>query len=52
MTAERFEVVVNLIDLRQARRLRVRVQVPGDDPSVPSLFEVGKAVLEELGTRK
>jgi NADH-quinone oxidoreductase subunit C len=40
VTAERFEVVVNLIDLRQARRLRVRVQVPGDDPSVPSLFEL------------
>jgi NADH-quinone oxidoreductase subunit C len=37
---ERFEVVVNLIDLRQARRLRVRVQVPGDDPVVPSLFEL------------
>jgi NADH-quinone oxidoreductase subunit C len=40
VTAERFEVVVNLIDLRQARRLRVRVQVPGDDPSVASLFEL------------
>ena len=37
---ERFEVVVNLIDLRQARRLRVRVQVPGDDPVVSSLFEL------------
>jgi NADH-quinone oxidoreductase subunit C len=37
---ERFEVVVNLIDLRQARRLRVRVQVPGDDPVVPSLFDL------------
>ena len=40
VTAERFEVVVNLIDLQQARRLRVRVQVPGDDPLVPSLFDV------------
>ena len=38
--AERFEVVVNLIDLRQARRLRVRVQVPADDPSVASLFDL------------
>ena len=37
---ERFEVVVNLIDLRQARRLRVRVQVPGDDPVAPSLFDL------------
>jgi NADH-quinone oxidoreductase subunit C len=40
VTAERFEVVVNLIDLQQARRLRVRVQVPHDDPVVPSLFDV------------
>ncbi len=34
---ERFEVVVNLLDLRGRRRLRVRVQVPGDDPQVPSI---------------
>jgi NADH-quinone oxidoreductase subunit C len=40
VTAERFEVVVNLIDLQQARRVRVRVQVPGNDPVVPSLFDV------------
>ena len=40
MNPERFEVVVNLIDLQQARRLRVRVQVPGDDPVVPSLFDL------------
>src|SRR5438067_11703284 len=32
--AERFELVVNLIDLRQARRARVRVQVPEADPVV------------------
>jgi NADH-quinone oxidoreductase subunit C len=38
--AERFEIVVNLIDLRQARRLRVRVQVPEADPVVPSLFDI------------
>jgi NADH-quinone oxidoreductase subunit C len=36
----RFEVVVNLLDLERARRLRLRVQVPGDDPDVPSLFDV------------
>jgi NADH-quinone oxidoreductase subunit C len=42
----RFEVIVNLLDLgdidaaRGARRLRVRVQVPGDDPEVPSLFDL------------
>jgi NADH-quinone oxidoreductase subunit C len=39
ITAERFEVVVNLLDLRRARRLRVRVQVPADDPVVPSQFD-------------
>jgi NADH-quinone oxidoreductase subunit C len=39
MTAERFEVVVNLLDLRRARRLRVRVQVPADDPVLPSQFD-------------
>jgi NADH-quinone oxidoreductase subunit C len=39
IAAERFEVVVNLLDLRQARRLRVRVQVPGDNPVVSSLFD-------------
>ena len=31
---------MNLIDLAKARRLRVRVQVPADDPVVPSLFEI------------
>ena len=34
----RFEVIVNLLDLAAARRLRLRVQVPGDEPEVPSLF--------------
>jgi NADH-quinone oxidoreductase subunit C len=38
--AERFEVVVNLLSLRDRARLRLRVQVPADDPSVPSLFDV------------
>jgi NADH-quinone oxidoreductase subunit C len=37
---ERFEVVTNLIDLSAGRRLRVRVQVPGDDCHVASLFEI------------
>jgi NADH-quinone oxidoreductase subunit C len=39
MAAERFEVVVNLLDLRQARRLRVRVQVPENEPVVVSMFD-------------
>ncbi len=37
-TPERFEVVVLLINHREARRLRVKVQVPEDDPVVPSLY--------------
>jgi NADH-quinone oxidoreductase subunit C len=36
----RFEVVVHLFDLAAVRRLRVRVQVPADDPAVPSLFDL------------
>jgi len=40
ISAERFEVVVNLIDLGRARRVRVRVQVPAEDPVVPSLFDL------------
>ena len=37
---ERFEVVVLLISHARAARLRVKVQVPADDPQVPSLFDV------------
>ncbi len=37
---ERFEVVVTLISHAQRGRLRLRVQVPGDDPTCPSLFDV------------
>lgn len=33
---ERFEVVVNLLDMRGRRRLRIRTQVPADQPQVPS----------------
>jgi NADH-quinone oxidoreductase subunit C len=38
--AERFEVVVNLLQFETGSRLRVRVQVPAEDPSVPSLFSI------------
>ena len=38
--AERFEVVVNLLDLRNRRRLRLRVQVPEHDATLPTLFDV------------
>lgn len=37
---QRFEVVVGLLDLRGRRRVRVRCQVPGDDPVVPSLWHL------------
>ena len=45
VTAERFEVVTNLLDMvgtpeTGARRARLRVQVPADDPEVASLFHV------------
>jgi NADH-quinone oxidoreductase subunit C len=37
---ERFEVVVNLLDISHRRRVRLRVQVPEADPTLPSLFDV------------
>jgi NADH-quinone oxidoreductase subunit C len=36
----RFEVVANLLDIEQRRRLRVRVQLPADDPRLPTLFDL------------
>jgi NADH-quinone oxidoreductase subunit C len=35
---ERFEVVITVISHRDRARLRLRVQVPADDPTCPSLF--------------
>ena len=40
VTPERFEVAVSLLSFSEPKRLRVRVQVPADDPTVPSLFEI------------
>jgi NADH-quinone oxidoreductase subunit C len=40
VAAERFEVAVNLVSMGHRRRIRVRVQVPADDPTLPSLFEL------------
>lgn len=37
---ERFEVVVELLDLVRRRRVRVRCQVPESAPSLPSLFSL------------
>jgi NADH-quinone oxidoreductase subunit C len=40
VSPERFEVVVTVISHESRERLRLRVQVPADDPTCPSLFEV------------
>ncbi|MDQ4005995.1 MAG: NADH-quinone oxidoreductase subunit C [Actinomycetota bacterium] len=37
---ERFEVVVSLLSFSPPRRIRVRVQVPQSDPSIPSLYNL------------
>ena len=37
---ERFEVVVGLFDHASRERVRLRIQVPADDPTVPSLFDL------------
>ncbi len=36
----RFEVVANLLSLAERRRVRVRVQLPADDPRLPSLYDL------------
>jgi NADH-quinone oxidoreductase subunit C len=36
----RFEVVVNLLDMEARRRIRVRVQLPAEEPSLPTLFDL------------
>lgn len=37
---ERFELVVTLISHTTPGRIRLRVQVPADDPTVPTLFDL------------
>ena len=37
---ERFEVVVNLLDISNRRRIRLRVQVPESDCRLASIFDV------------
>jgi NADH-quinone oxidoreductase subunit C len=37
---ERFEVVASLMSHERRERLRMRVQVPADDPTVPTLFDL------------
>lgn len=48
VSAERFEVVYGLIDHANRRRVRLRVQVPEDDATVPSIFLIhpGTSALE------
>ena len=40
MAGERFEVVVNLLSMDPPRRVRVRVQVPESDATLPTLFHL------------
>ena len=40
IVAERFEVVVNLLSMSARKRIRLRVQVPADDATVDSLFDL------------
>ena len=40
VVAERFEIVVNLLSLSARQRIRLRVQVPADDASIDSLFDL------------
>ena len=40
ITGERFEVVDNLLSIERRERIRVRVQVPADDATIPSLFDM------------
>jgi NADH-quinone oxidoreductase subunit C len=40
VAAERFEVVVELLSFSKKERIRVRCQVPAEDPVVPSLFDL------------
>jgi len=40
VTGERFEVVLNLLSLEERRRVRVRVQVPADDATLPTAFDL------------
>jgi NADH-quinone oxidoreductase subunit C len=37
---ERFEVVINLLDVANRRRIRLRVQVSADDAVIATLFDV------------
>jgi NADH-quinone oxidoreductase subunit C len=40
VAGERFEIVLNLLDITHRRRIRLRVQVPASDCTLPSIFDV------------
>jgi len=40
VTPERFEVVANFLSLTLRQRIRVRVQIPENDATLPSLFDL------------
>ena len=40
VTAERFEIVVQLVSTAEHRRVEVRVQVPESDPELPTLWDL------------
>lgn len=40
IAAHRFEVVVELMAMATRNRLRIRCQVPGNDPRLPTLFDL------------
>ncbi len=40
INAERFEVVAHLSNVSSRERLRLRAQVPADEPTLPTLFDV------------
>ncbi len=44
VTPERFEVVLHLMSHTERRRVRIRVQVPADDPTCPSIFDLHPGV--------
>ena len=40
VVGERFEVVVNLLSIEKRERVRVRVQIPADDATIATLFDM------------
>ncbi len=38
--AERFELVVQLLSITKSERIRVKVQIPENDPTAPTLFDL------------